>query len=276
NRFWQNSSKVIVKSWLSVLPNGLIEVPMRIIDPSEISVDLLVAAARKAEHGTLLGFKVPIGWKDADTDRTMLRITREAADRTGLPIMTHVSGACIPLSEIITYLRKGDVISHIYSGLHGREVLNGSAEARDSFRHAKERGIVMDIAFGVEKHFSWNTFLREFGEGLAADTVSTDVVDFTYKCPDYPVSDLYGLLSALYAAGVNRDELYRAVIDTPAKQMGIDLQSLNNTLVIRPLKEEERSFSKTEGVVTGDTVFSPMLFVDRGRIITDRLTCRDK
>ena len=66
------------------------------------------------------------------TRRPAMRLGREAADALGLPLMVHVIDMRPPISWLLPYLGRGDVVTHCFHGNEG-----GILDAR---RRAVSRG----------------------------------------------------------------------------------------------------------------------------------------
>src|SRR6266571_1312590 len=91
----------------------------------------------RAYSDAITGIKIRLGrdlvGHDADHSREVLRRARQVADAIGKPVMVHPGDTAIPLDEILGYLVRGDVVTHVY---HGRSegVLDDTGVVRASVR----------------------------------------------------------------------------------------------------------------------------------------------
>src|SRR6266702_2335156 len=115
------------------------------------NVERALAVAR-AYADVITGIKIRLGrdlvGHDADHSREVLRRARQVADAIGKPVMVHPGHTAIPLDEILGYLVRGDVVTHVY---HGRDegVLDDTGVVRASVRAAIERGVNFDVGHGA-------------------------------------------------------------------------------------------------------------------------------
>ena len=271
DNFWKNNCKMKVKSFISILPEGLsIFPPTKPTRPEEIDIDNLIECIqRNKPEGNLLGTKVQLGWlsyKDMENDRHLLKIAREVADKTNTNIMVHISGQCIDFEETVSYLSSGDIVTHIYSGFENT-ILTDRGTVSQAVRKARGKGILFDVGH-AGKHFSWKVFKTAYGEGVPFDTLGGDITVKSWKNKtEFKIYDLFHLLSGFLNYGIQIDEVFRAVITNPAQYMKISMDIDKQCLV---LKKRTTNTELTDGL--GDSVqcdfeYGPYLFVDGGNVI---------
>ena len=68
----------------------------------------------------IVGIKVRLGYQMVGNDPVpAMRLAREAADALGLPLMVHVIDMRPPISWLLPYLGRGDVVTHCFHGNEG-------------------------------------------------------------------------------------------------------------------------------------------------------------
>jgi dihydroorotase len=80
------------------------------------SAERAIASAR-ANPDLIVGIKVRLGHQMVGSDPApVMRLAREAADALDLPLMVHVIDMRPPISWLLPYLGRGDVVTHCYPG----------------------------------------------------------------------------------------------------------------------------------------------------------------
>ena len=100
DRFWRNAGHMHIKSFLSVLPEGLTIFPPKTPTmPEAIDVDRYVQMIRGNKKGRALGVKrcswAGSPYKSVTTDTQLLDICRAIADGSDSHMMVHISGQCM-------------------------------------------------------------------------------------------------------------------------------------------------------------------------------------
>ena len=276
DRYWCTAGRPKIRSFMHILPQGLASFPPQAAPrPEEIDVTHVIEMAVAAQSTSrLLGVKIHLGWlpyKDVETDRGFLEIARRVADACNTRMMVHISGECVTAPETFAMMKKGDVITHIYSGLQNN-ILNKDGKVFPEVIAAQERGVIFDIG-ASSKHFSWEVFNKARTQGINFRLMGSDVTlnswnNYTGRGGYH----LYYFLSAMLSAGISLNEAFTALIDEPASLLELDVSKLNSCLV---LKKRAQSFDYAEGlgnVQHSNFVYLPFLFEQDGRVILDS-TC---
>ena len=168
----------------------------------------------------LIGVKVRLTNSLADGDvtkeRAALRAALQLRDESGLPLMVHHVMSQIPLPELLSKMRAGDILTHFYhsmgdGGFTGAEGAPGAA-----LLDARARGIIMDVGHG-SGCFSW-----EVAEAAGPrhdfwpDTISSDLHIFNLA---EPVVDLPTTLSKFLHMGMSLESVIRAASARAADAM---------------------------------------------------------
>jgi dihydroorotase len=127
-----------------------------------------------ANRDRIIGIKVRMGTgRTGNQGLEPLRRARIAADELGLPIMCHIAIAPPAIDDVLSLLKKGDVLTHSYTG-HSERLVDGDLRPLDAARRARDRGVIFDIGHGS------GSFSFESAEALSQaefwpDVISTDI-----------------------------------------------------------------------------------------------------
>lgn len=152
-------------------------------------------------------------------DITPLREAIAYAEKCGLAVMVHSSNPPVPMSELLSVLRKGDVLTHAYHG-------GGYTVADDDYAciaEAKRRGIIIDVGMAGHVHTDFAVYKNAIACGALPDTISTDIT----RCSAYKRGGRYGMTMCMSIArtlGMQEDDVFRAVTSAPAKALGMEAQ----------------------------------------------------
>jgi dihydroorotase len=144
-------------------------------DLGKVDVD----ATRKAierHREYVVGIKVRLSDFVAGTnDLQGLKLAQSVAGPLNVPIMIHMGQSETPLPELLAVLKRGDIVTHIYSPPpHG--IFDESGRLLPAVLDARRRGIWFDVGNGLNKHITWDVAERATKAGLWPDTISTDWV----------------------------------------------------------------------------------------------------
>ncbi len=158
---------------------------------------------------------VVLGIKWAHHGIEGVRLARKAADKIGCLLMAenHLQ------PETLKYMRRGDVITHLYHGLKMEKndgLLDRDGNVQPEFFEAKKRGVVLDVGHGVAS-FSWLVAEKGIEQGIKPDTISTDLHKRSYNGPVY---DLPTTMSKFLHLGLPLEEVIRATTVKPAEVLG--------------------------------------------------------
>lgn len=182
-------------------------------------VDRAIDVAR-AHADVIVGIKVRLSeamvGPDPDQCREALRRTRAAADAVGKPAMVHIGGTSVPLDELLSMLRGGDVVTHCF---HGRTegVLDETGTVRRSVRHAVDRGVIFDVGHGAGS-FNFGVARRALDQDLLPGTISSDIHAWSVAGPAY---DLATTATKFLHLGLPLPEVIRRITVNPAGAIGL-------------------------------------------------------
>lgn len=170
-------------------------------------------AADNADH--IVGIKVRVGRHTSGRNGIEpLRLAREVADASGLPIMAHIDEPDPDYEDVVRMLRPGDVLTHCFRPAPNAPI-DAAGRIRDALVEARARGVLFDIGHGMGA-FSWTSARGAMAAGFPPDTISSDV---HVLCVDGPAWDLLRTMNKLLALGMSLTEVIRAATETPAKAL---------------------------------------------------------
>lgn len=272
DRYWRNALDIELKSFVSLLPEGLTKFPPtdptrpEEIDPDDY-VDLI---NRYKDKGRLLGTKFQLGWleyKSEETDTAMIAKGREIADRTGTHMMIHISGQCMKASESPKYMMKDDIITHPYSGFPNT-ILDENGNLLKEVIDAKDRGVLFDVGH-AGKHFSWDVFKKAHAQGLMFDTMGGDLCVPNYRVPTWSIWDLFHVLSGFLNLGTGLDECFRALITKPAEYLGLDVNIGKHFSILKKIEGDTISGDWFGGYVSCKYEYRPVMVAHEGKLFRD-------
>ena len=155
---------------------------------------------------------VILGIKWAHHSLKGVRLAREAADKADCLLMAENHHQ----PETLKYMKKGDIITHLYHGLHQEEhdgLLDEDGNVQPEFFDAKRRGVIMDVGHGA-RSFRWPVAEKAIAEGIKPDTISTDLY---IDSLNGPARDMPTTMSKFLYLGLPLEEVIRASTTTPAE-----------------------------------------------------------
>ena len=208
-----------------------------------------------------------------DNSPVALKRARRVADRVGLPLMVHLGPSPSGVDDIVGSLRRGDVLTHSFSGWDGNQIVSAGS-LRPSVRAARERGVVLDIGHGMSG-FSAAVAATMIGEGEFPDTISTDLHAYSASS----VVDLPTVLSKFLALGMTLGQVLTAATLAPARVIGLDREGVGT--LSAGAAADIVVFRRTPGAVdfrdgfggsfTGTERIVPVLTILGGRVVWDGL-----
>jgi dihydroorotase len=174
-----------------------------------------LTALRAAEFPDLIvGVKVA-HYEGADWEAVDRAVA--AGEAAGLPVMVDFGGTDPALSLealLLTHLRPGDVLTHAYAHVGGREPIVGpDAVLRPFVPRARERGVLFDVGHGAGS-FVFSQAVPATRQGFYPDTISTDLHRASMNAG---MKDLLNVMSKLLNLGMPVADVIRAASAEPAR-----------------------------------------------------------
>lgn len=163
----------------------------------------------------VLGIKVRIDHNTTGANGIEpLRLGREAADRTGLPMMTHIGYGPPTITDVLPLMRPGDILTHCFTGGNMR-IVDDTGKLLDDAKRAWDAGVVMDVGHGGGS-FSFAVAEKLIEAGYLPDVISSDIHQHSVNGPLF---DLPTCLSKFMAIGMSFADVIKAATVRPAEVM---------------------------------------------------------
>jgi dihydroorotase len=120
-----------------------------------------------------------------------------------LPLMVHVGQSASPMAAIVGRLRRGDIVTHLYSP-PPNSILDDDGRLFPAVIEARRRGVVFDVGNGRNGHITWEVAERAMQQGFLPDTISSDLTapGRTDRVFDFPT-----VLSKFLLLGMSLDRV---------------------------------------------------------------------
>jgi dihydroorotase len=202
----------------------------------------LTARAADANKPDVVAIKVRLSKEiTGSNDLEALKRALEAAEISHLPVMVHVGDSFSPLPDILRQLRKGDILTHCFTGRpHGP--LDANGKILPEMLDCRERGVLFDVGDGGP-HLSLDVAEKCLQQNFLPDTIGTDLGGLSINGPVY---DLVTELSKFLTIGMTPDQVIERVTLRPTRMFnfGVEIGTLRPGAVadITILDPREGSF----------------------------------
>ncbi|HVC55286.1 MAG TPA: amidohydrolase/deacetylase family metallohydrolase [Stellaceae bacterium] len=183
---------------------------LRLIDPREC------VRVINAHRDLICGVKVRVG-RGASGDQGIvpLDMALEIAEEVGLPVMAHLDHPPPSRLDVLSRLRRGDIITHCFRPFPNAPV-RADGQIFEEVLEARRRGVVFDIGHGGGS-FSFRTAERMLEAGFFPDVISSDVHALSI---DGPAFDQLVTMSKFVALGAAPGDVIAAATAAPARALG--------------------------------------------------------
>src|SRR6202163_3179449 len=184
----------------------------------------LTARAAETNKPDVVGIKVRLSKEiTGSNDLEIFRRALEAARIARLPLAVHVGDSFSPLPEILVQLRKGDVLTHCFTG-RPNGPLDANGKIIPEMIDCRQRGVFFDVGDGGP-HLDLGVAEKCLQQNVLPDTIGTDLGGLSYNGPVY---DLATELSKFLLLGLTVGQVIARVTIRPTRSynFGAELGSL--------------------------------------------------
>lgn len=167
-------------------------------------LDLKECARVAREHADLIvGIKVRVGRGASGASGVApMDMALEVAEATGLPIMAHLDHPPPSRMDVMSRLRKGDILTHCFRPFPNAPSHPGGG-VRPEVLAARERGVIFDIGHGAGS-CGFGTSRAMLAAGFKPDVISSDVHILSINGPAF---NLLHTLAKFHALGMSLPEV---------------------------------------------------------------------
>jgi len=130
--------------------------------------------------------------------------------------MVHIGYGPPTISEVLPFLRPGDILTHCFTGGDMR-IMDNQGKLLDDAKRVWDAGVIMDVGHGGGS-FSFEVGEKMIEQGYLPDVISSDIHQHSVNGPLF---DLPTCLSKFMAIGMSFAEVIRAATIRPAQVMGM-------------------------------------------------------
>jgi len=181
-------------------------------------------------------------------DLEALKRALEAVELCHLPLMVHVGDSYSPLPQILRQLRKGDILTHCFTG-RPNGPLDANGKLIPEMLDCRQRGVLFDVGDGGP-HLSLDVAEKCLQQDFLPDTIGTDLGGLSINGPVY---DLVTELSKFLAIGMTVDQVIERVTLRPTRifNFGLELGTLRPgsvaDITILEVREGQFTFADSTG-----------------------------
>jgi dihydroorotase len=190
---------------------------LRLLDPREC------VRVIRANRNLIAGVKVRVGRNAGGASGVApLDIALEVAEETALPVMAHLDNPPPSRLEVLTRLRRGDILTHCFRPFPNTPVQQ-DGRIREEVLEARRRGVIFDIGHGSGS-FGFRTAEAMLIAGFLPDVISSDVHALSIEGPAF---NQLVTMSKFLCLGMELIDAIRASTAAPAAALGrTDIGSL--------------------------------------------------
>jgi dihydroorotase len=183
---------------------------LRLIEPREC------VRVIEENRDLLVGVKVRVGRGAGGASGVApLGMALEVAEEVGLPVMAHLDHPPPSRLEVLSRLRKGDILTHCFRPFPNAPV-RADGRIFEEVSEARRRGVIFDIGHGGGS-FGFRTAERMLEAGFPPDVISSDVHALSIEGPAF---DQLVTMAKFLALGMELGAVVRAAATAPAAALG--------------------------------------------------------
>lgn len=264
-------SMIDIKCFLNVAATGIItECYLENLNPDYYNISKIKYLLNRYQNA-LLGLKVRIGKNTAGKlELRPLEKAVQLGERFGCRVCVHATNLTCGYGNILSLLRPGDILCHIYQGDNDKTILDKKGKVAGDVWEGRKRGIIFDCACG-RVNYSNKIIRQALDDGFAPDIISTDIIGFSIY--GSKIHSLLSVMSQYLGIGMELQEIVRAVTATPAKIMGLEgkigtlIVGAQADVFITKLAQHEWNITDKFGeTMRLNKLFVPLLTMKRGKL----------
>jgi len=136
-------------------------------------------------------------------DYEVLKRSQEVASSFNLPVMIHMGQTVSPLPKLLSLLKPGDIVTHMFAP-PPNSIIDNEGRILPEVMAARRRGVRFDLGNGRVGHLRWDMADRILKAGFLPDTFSTD---WTPEGRASGVIDFPNVISKFLMLGMSLDQV---------------------------------------------------------------------
>lgn len=269
-------SKLTIKAYLHVCSTGLDTLPvLEDVDPAHWDEDGIRRCFE--QYGDyLVGLKLRTSAPIVkEHGYEPLRATVRLAEKLGVKVMVHCTNPPGEMSELLSILRPGDVMTHMYMKDGSTIVEDG--KVKECAIKARERGVLFETA-DARAHFGLPVAETAISQGFLPDILASDLTKLSMHLRP-TAFNMAMQISKYVELGIPFAKAIELCTVAPARDMGILETAGSLTVghpadvaVFRPVHQEnvfgDRPYGSPIQVLhTGSDIFQPVLTLKNGEMV---------
>jgi dihydroorotase len=206
----------------------------------------------------VVGIKVRVGrGASGNAGIAPMDMALEVAEATGLPLMAHLDHPPPSRLEVMSRLRKGDILTHCFRPFPNAPSQPGGG-VRPEVLAARERGVIFDIGHGAGS-CGFATSRAMLAAGFKPDVISSDVHVLSINGPAF---DLLQTLAKFHALGMTLPEVVACGTSNAARAIrrpdlgSLKPGSVGDASIFEVLAEPTQYKDVVGEVITGENRFA--------------------
>jgi dihydroorotase len=175
-----------------------------------------VAAARDAistNREYIVGVKARLSNNVAGPNDYELRRAQDVAKAFDVPVMIHVGQTASPLPKLLTLLKRGDIVTHMFAP-PPNSIIDEKGQILPEVVAARRRGVWFDVGNGRNGHIRWDIVDAVARQKFWPDTISTD---WGSTSPTSGVGDLPNCMSKFLSYGMSVGQIVACATLNPTR-----------------------------------------------------------
>ena len=206
----------------------------------------------------VVGIKVRVGrGASGNAGIAPMDMALEVAEATGLPLMAHLDHPPPSRLEVMSRLRKGDILTHCFRPFPNAPSQPGGG-VRPEVLAARERGVIFDIGHGAGS-CGFATSRAMLAAGFKPDVISSDVHILSINGPAF---DLLQTLAKFHALGMTLPDVVACGTSNAARAIrrpdlgSLKPGSVGDASIFEVMAEPTQYKDVVGDVITGDHRFA--------------------
>lgn len=207
--------------------------------------------------------------EEKEAERSLCR-TVELADELGCNVCVHITNPVMDLEKLAGYLRRNDVICHIYQGKGRDTVLGADGQVHRGILEARERGVLFDASNGCN-NYDLDICRRAMEQGFDPDIISSDInTSGFYR---QPLHSLPRILSKFMDMGMSLTQVLDAATVCPSRLIhreelaSMEPGTVADIAILKLKKKEVRYHDRAGHTFAGHQVIVPQMTIKGGEIM---------